>query len=343
MASVARLESTPWQKVRSALRLATDRQAGVALAVAAGVAAHACFRTAGEPGGTSSPPGSPPVAHPSTGAAVRPSIRPFDVGASLAGAEPTPVPPELAAGAPVKLEESWSYVLPIDHGVRADRAGDGYFRAPRTHGEHNGIDLLAPEGTPVLSPCEGRATSGQSLSFGIWVHVVCALPSEIRRKEPLFASWFFAHLSKTNQPERSFGEVGAGESIGAVGKTGNARGSLVQPHLHLELILHSSEEAAMAERHFGRDQSNVRAADAFFDSVSEECLKPNGLKPRSGKLRRARRVDPFLVLTCLGSNKPSYQRPPGPLDEASRRWSALYAAESFDVDAGPRAPLWLGG
>jgi hypothetical protein len=65
--------------------------------------------------------------------------------------------------------------------------------------------------------------------------------------------------------------------------------------------------------------------------------------PRSGKLRRGRRADPFLVLTCLSSSKPSYENPPDPLDDASRRWSALYAAESFDVDAGPRAPLLFGG
>ena len=316
------------------------------LAVLAGVAAHACFRTAGEPAGTSAEPSLAAKRERAPSAAAAEASRdepPSRLEPLLAAAEPMPVVPEFSATSPSDRSGVWSYVLPIDHGVRADRAGDGHFRAPRTHGEHNGIDLLAPEGTNVFSPCAGRGMSGKSVSFGTWLHIVCELPSAIRHEKPLFASWFFAHLLDVRLPDGTFRHVDVGQGVGTVGKTGNARGSLVQPHLHLELIVHSSEEAAMSERHAGRDQSNVSAADAFFASVHEQCLKPHGLMPRSGKLRRARRADPFLVLTCLSSNKPSYQSPPDPLDDASRRWSALYAAESFDVDAGPPAPLWLGG
>ncbi|HSC87751.1 MAG TPA: hypothetical protein VLC09_10795, partial [Polyangiaceae bacterium] len=60
-------------------------------------------------------------------------------------------PPDLSKSKKAEPETPaapWAYVLPVDHGVRADESGEGSFRAPRFHGEHNGIDLLAPVGTP---------------------------------------------------------------------------------------------------------------------------------------------------------------------------------------------------
>jgi len=124
-----------------------------------------------------------------------------------------------------------------------------------------------------------------------------------------------------------------------VGKTGNAREARVQPHLHLELIIQSSQRAALAERHLGRDQSTVPAAERFFDSLTSRCLTPNGFRARSGTVGYARRADPFLVLTCLSSDKPDYRTAPEALDSAGRPWSQLYSARDFNVDAGPRAFL----
>lgn len=233
----------------------------------------------------------------------------------------------------------WAYVLPVDHGVRADESGKGTFRAPRFHGEHNGIDLLAPIGTPVFSACTGRAMAGASRSFGRWIHLVCPVPPELVKKGTPHASFFYAHLSESKLPHDRWVPVNKADVIGAVGKTGNAAAGSIQPHLHLELIIQSSLRAALDERHLGNDQSTVPEAAEFLRSLEERCLEPNGFQPKSGALQRARRLDPFLALTCLSPDKPSFVPAPQPLEFASSAWSRFYLARGFNVDQGPDSVL----
>lgn len=238
--------------------------------------------------------------------------------------------------APVRPETPWAYVLPVDHGVRADRSGKGHFRAPRFHGEHNGIDLLAPVGTPVFSPCDGQAMAGASRSFGRWLHVICPVPGAYRAgagPDP-WASFFYAHLSTTALPHNEWVKVGRAEELGQVGKSGNARGPNVQPHLHLELIVQRNHRSAMDEHHLGKDQSDVAAAGMFAERLAEKCLDPFGFQPKSQLLRRARRIDPFVALTCLSPEKPDFVRAPKPLSFASSAWSEFYVAKNFNVNRG---------
>lgn len=233
----------------------------------------------------------------------------------------------------------WAYVLPVDHGVRVDESGKGSFRAPRFHGEHNGIDLLAPIGTPVFAACAGRATSGHSRSFGRWVHLVCPVPDELVQSGTPHASFFYAHLAESELPEGRWVRVLEAQGVGTIGKTGNAQGEGVEPHLHLELIIQKNRKAAMDERHLGADQSMVVEAQEFLRAIDRRCLEPNGFQAKSGELRRARRVDPFVVLTCLSPNKPAFELAPKPLERASSAWSEFYLASSFNVDRGPSAGL----
>jgi murein DD-endopeptidase MepM/ murein hydrolase activator NlpD len=168
------------------------------------------------------------------------------------------------------------------------------------------------------------------------VQVVCRLPAELSSDRPLHASVFYSHLSKTH-PGEEFQSVRRAEAIGAVGKTGNARGSEIAPHLHLEIAVHADEAAALAERHSGRDQSSSAAAELFLGEIKRLCLEPNGFGAKSSDLTRARRLDPFVVMTCLAPDKPALSAPRHPLDAALERWSAHYSAKGFDVDIGRRA------
>jgi murein DD-endopeptidase MepM/ murein hydrolase activator NlpD len=238
----------------------------------------------------------------------------------VAGAAPEAVPRPPPA--------PWAWVLPVDHGIRADRGGGGAFLAPRAHGSHNGIDLLAPVGTPVLAPCAGKARAGQNSSHGKWVQVVCEVPAQLALPPARRVSLFFAHLHQITGLGDDPSEVSLGAEVGTVGKTGNASSSIVAAHLHLELSVHDDEAQALADHHSGRDQS---------DSASR-CLEPQGLAQLGGQLWRARRADPFVILTCLGARKPAYSRPSGKLAEASFAWSTRYRAQTFDVDReGPPA------
>ncbi len=85
---------------------------------------------------------------------------------------------------------------------------------------HNGIDMAAPIGTPVVAAKEGRVIfAGWSGGYGL--HVV------IRHNNGFTTS--YSHLSK------SFVKVGdwvkAGQRIANVGNTGRSTG----PHLHFEI------------------------------------------------------------------------------------------------------------
>jgi murein DD-endopeptidase MepM/ murein hydrolase activator NlpD len=248
--------------------------------------------------------------------------------------------PELAKKKAVpgarRQDAPWTYVMPVDHGVRIDQSGQGYFRAPRFHGEHNGLDLLAPIGTAVYAPCEGKMRAGASSSFGSWVHVICPVPPAFATENQPhpWASFFFAHLSRTHLGQDQWFDVHPGDQIGEVGKTGNARDASIQPHLHLELIVQRNRRSAMDERHLGADQSNVEAAQQFARVLDQQCMERYGFTSKMNEVRRARRIDPFIALTCLSDFKPNFKKAPSPLDNASKEWAQYYFAKDFNVNLG---------
>ena len=93
------------------------------------------------------------------------------------------------------------------------------FGAPRPGGRaHQGIDMSASTGTPLVAVTDGRATHDTSAlgGMGIWLVGTDA------------NSYYYAHLSRWEGEGRF---VAAGDVIGYVGSTGNA----TSPHLHFEL------------------------------------------------------------------------------------------------------------
>jgi len=86
---------------------------------------------------------------------------------------------------------------------------------------HDGIDIAAPIGTPVVAPREGRVlATGYSPSFGRFLRII---------HDDEYVS-FFAHLSSINV---SIGEdVYQGKKIAYSGNTGWSTG----PHLHFGLF-----------------------------------------------------------------------------------------------------------
>lgn len=278
-----------------------------------------------------SPPGPAPTVASAPPPAAEPPLAktaPPPAPAPTVEAPPAPLPPVLS--------RPWAYVLESDHGVRSDSGGRGGFLAPRTHGRHNGLDLLAPIGSKTLAPCDGKARAGKSRSFGNWVQVVCAVPKEVG--EGLWVSLFYSHLDTTLLRGREWHAVRRGKVVGTVGKSGNASGSSIAPHLHFEVVLHDSEDDASAENHSGRNQRNTTATDAFLEKMAQDCLGPNGFARKSGPVRRARRVDPFLVLSCLSDAKPDFAPASGTLAKSGEAWHEHYVAETFDVDRGRDDP-----
>jgi peptidoglycan hydrolase-like protein with peptidoglycan-binding domain len=100
------------------------------------------------------------------------------------------------------------------------------FGAPRYQGRHQGIDILAARGTAVVAVADGVIDSMSRADTGLggirlWL------------RDDAGTRFYYAHLSRIAPELRVGTRVTAGRRIGAVGRTGDARGGVF--HLHFEL------------------------------------------------------------------------------------------------------------
>ena len=114
--------------------------------------------------------------------------------------------------------------MPVQGAVRADWNPRSFWYCPwGASGVHKGIDIFAPEGRPVLA-----ATSGLVIRSGFHG----AGGNMIAVRGPRWHIHYYAHLSRLDVEEGDW--VWRGETVGAVGSTGNAAGK--PPHLHYAII-----------------------------------------------------------------------------------------------------------
>jgi murein DD-endopeptidase MepM/ murein hydrolase activator NlpD len=99
-------------------------------------------------------------------------------------------------------------------------------------GQHNGVDFLVPEGTPVIAPCDGKVVQcGWGPVYGNHVKIEVDRPILNSLGLPCLAVVSLAHLSSIDDKVVLNQHVFRGQPIGLSGKTGNATG----PHLHVAL------------------------------------------------------------------------------------------------------------
>lgn len=100
------------------------------------------------------------------------------------------------------------------------------FGAPRSGGPHEGIDIAAPFGTAVLAAADGIIIGNRRTAIGgtvLWV-----LGSSRRL-------YYYAHMREL-APGMQMGRlVRAGDTLGAVGNSGNAEHT--PPHLHFAIYV----------------------------------------------------------------------------------------------------------
>ncbi|CAN5759861.1 hypothetical protein BH23GEM9_BH23GEM9_37210 [soil metagenome] len=118
------------------------------------------------------------------------------------------------------VEGNSSLLFPVD-GSGPHRIS-GLFGDPREGGRrrHEGIDIFAPRGTPVVAVTSGRVNQARNTPVGGRVIWLADGASDL--------TYYFAHLDQLLVAEGSW--VTAGDIIGTVGNTGNASGTA--PHLH---------------------------------------------------------------------------------------------------------------
>ena len=130
--------------------------------------------------------------------------------------------PELLRGGrfSITVRSGASLVFPVVD--RDSRAVQSFWGANRDGGrrQHEGVDIFAPRGTPVIAAADGYVSRVGDTRIGgkvVWLR-------DAERGQSLY----YAHLD--SQAVRSGQRVQIGDTLGFVGNTGNARGT--PPHLH---------------------------------------------------------------------------------------------------------------
>ena len=131
------------------------------------------------------------------------------------------IQPEIEANTPFEIEvkKSPAYLFPVLNGGNADIGS--YWGDIREGGRrnHEGIDIFAKKGTPVIAPTPGRVGFSGEKGLGgkqVWLR-------DTERRQSLY----YAHLDSI-VPD--LGRVNIGDTLGFVGNTGNAK--TTPPHLH---------------------------------------------------------------------------------------------------------------
>lgn len=132
------------------------------------------------------------------------------------------IQPRIGVGGVYELtvRSNVSLVFPVA-GAGASSIG-GMFGDPRDDGAraHEGVDIFAPRGTPVVAVADGVIEQARNTPTGGLVIWQADAASSL--------TYYYAHLDELLVREGTFAR--AGDIIATVGNTGNARGA--QPHLH---------------------------------------------------------------------------------------------------------------
>lgn len=132
------------------------------------------------------------------------------------------IQPELLRGGSYTISITREPVLSFPVQGRDSRNISSYFGVPREGGKrtHEGIDIFAPRGTPLLASVDGIISGVGVNRLGgnvVWL-------SDLKRNLRLY----YAHLDTQLVQEGQ--QVRVGDTLGTVGNTGNAR--TTSPHLH---------------------------------------------------------------------------------------------------------------
>jgi murein DD-endopeptidase MepM/ murein hydrolase activator NlpD len=130
--------------------------------------------------------------------------------------------PELLSSVYYTLSISLTPVLINPVAGAGNKAIGSFYGDPRDGGKrkHEGVDIFAKKGTPVIAPADGYVSNTGTNELGgkyVWV-------TDSRRGH----SYYFAHLDQ--QLVKPGINVRQGDTLGLVGNTGNAR--TTPPHLH---------------------------------------------------------------------------------------------------------------
>lgn len=149
---------------------------------------------------------------------------------------------------------------------KGNKDAQSFWGAARDSGarRHEGVDIFAARGTPVVAVTDGYITRTGNSGLG---------GKQVWQRDGIFGySYYYAHLDSIIATDGR--QVKAGDTLGLVGSTGNAEGGA--PHLHFGIY---GSGGAVDPFPFIRQRSETKAAAAARPSGS--VVKP-GTNIRSG-------------------------------------------------------------
>lgn len=139
-----------------------------------------------------------------------------------------------------------------------NRAVQSFWGAPRDGGrrKHEGIDIFAKKGTPLLAVCDGEIRRVREGGLGgrtVWLY-----DSELDQ------SIYYAHLDEQLVSAGDY--VTAGDTIGTVGNTGNAR--TTPPHLHLGIYVNGAVDPYLFVKRVAEKAEPLKNTEQLTDTLS---------------------------------------------------------------------------
>jgi peptidoglycan LD-endopeptidase LytH len=193
------------------------------------------------------------------------------------------VQPELFRGGLVEItiQQNPSLAFPI--AGKSHRNIASFFGVPRDGGRrvHEGIDVFAPRGTPIVSVSPGRVSRVGVNNLG---------GKTIRVSHEGY-SYYYAHLD--SQLVQSGQTVNIGDTLGTVGNTGNA--ITTAPHLHFGIYSRGwgavdpfpfFEEIELKNTQTVADSTNLGKYGRIQVAIANLRSKPNSNAAISQKLTR---------------------------------------------------------
>lgn len=167
------------------------------------------------------------------------------------------VQPELLRGGHMRIASAGVPALQFPVSGGAARNIQSIYGDARDAGRraHEGVDIFAPRGTPVVAASSGWVTSVGQNSLGGNVIWVWDMSRGVRV--------YYAHLQK--QLVRTGTFVHAGDTLGTVGNTGNAR--TTAPHLHFGI--YARGEGAIDPEAFIRPMPNAESPRTRTTALGE--------------------------------------------------------------------------
>ena len=203
------------------------------------------------------------------------------------------VQPELLRGGRyrIRIVRAASLTFPVEgRDISSIRS---VFGDPRDGGgrEHHGVDIFAPRGTPVVAATDGRVRSTRTGGLGgkvVWLRDVFG------------QSLYYAHLDR--QVVRRGDSVRAGDTLGFVGNTGNAR--TTPPHLHFGIYSRGPYDPFPALRAVPSTPPRLTADTARVGAWARTTVDGLRLRAtpstRATPLRTLGRYTPMLVVGGSG-------------------------------------------